>query len=262
MMIGIVSLEDIPKIPQAYQKAVDCGATEALLPLARWFAMPDDGEPQLPAAEAVFKKAIAANVEGARVGLAQMRWFCKRETATGLEKLHAHKLVAEIVAANPQDAEALYFLALFTTHGFGVTAATSKGFEMQQRAADMGHVDAMFELYVHYAQGIGVTDDPQQAFLACQRAANAGHPRAMYNMGAFYAGGRMGPKDLPEAVKWYKRSADQGNPSAMANLALIYATGDGIAADRDYAAELLNQAESLGLNVDALREHVGIWGGE
>jgi TPR repeat protein len=76
----------------------------------------------------------------------------------------------------------------------------------------------------------------------------------MYSLGAFNASGRGLPKNISEAIKWYKRAADKGNASAMAGLAAIYASGDGVEPDREYAQELLDQADYCGLDVSQLRE--------
>ena len=83
----------------------------------------------------------------------------------------------------------------------------------------------------------------------------------MYNLGAFNASGRGVPKNIPEAIKWYERAADSGNPSAMAGLAAIYATGDGVEADREYAKQLLDQADYCGLDVSELRKQLGLAAG-
>jgi uncharacterized protein len=80
----------------------------------------------------------------------------------------------------------------------------------------------------------------------------------MYNMGAFNASGRAMPKNTPEAIRWYKLAADAGNPSAMVGLAVIYATGDGVVPDRDYAEQMLDQADYCGLNVSQVRKQLGL----
>ena len=116
----------------------------------------------------------------------------------------------------------------------------------------------MFELYIHYANGLGVAANDTAALDACRRAAEAGHSRAMYNMGAYNASGRGMPKNITEALKWYERAADAGNPSAMVGLAVIYATGDGVEADREYAEQMLDQADYCGLDVSQIRKQIGL----
>lgn len=258
MMIGILSIEDVARIPEVYRKAAECSQHSSWVTLAWWHAGPDYGEPDLAASETAIRNAIEANVENAKFELARIRWFRKRESATETEQEEAYRLTSEIVRFEPENADAIYLLALLQTHGFGVEASPETGLELQQRAADLGNSDAMFEISLHYAFGLGVDVDEEASLKACQRAAKAGHPRAMYNMGAFNASGSGMPKNIPEAIKWYERAADEGNPLAMAGLAAIYAMGDGVEKDLEYAEQMLDQADYLGLDVRELREQCGL----
>jgi TPR repeat protein len=258
MVIGILTPAEVQKIPVAYRIAAQNGEPGAWLALAWWCANPQFGKPDLKAAEQALKAAIDANVSNARLELVKIRWFFKRDTATPKEKKEAYRFVSEIAAADAGNAQAVYFLALLTTHGFGVAASPDSGFVLQQKAADLGDADAMFELYIHYANGLGVAANDTAALDACRRAAEAGHSRAMYNMGAYNASGRGMPKNITEALKWYERAADAGNPSAMVGLAVIYATGDGVEADREYAEQMLDQADYCGLDVSQIRKQIGL----
>lgn len=226
--------------------------------LAWWLAYPEYGEPDLESAEIAIQTAIKANVGNATLELAKIRWFFKRDTATEAEQQQAYQLVSELVESTPDNSDAIYILALLTTHGFGVAASPQSGFELQERSANLGNADAMFELYAHYSNGLGVPADEELAVKACQRAADAGHSRAMYNIGAFNASGRGITKNIPEAIKWYERAADAGNPSAMAGLAAIYATGDGVDVDCEYAKQMFDQADYCGLDVSQMRKQVGL----
>ena len=256
MMLGILSVDDVEKVPVAYQAAADSGVEQAWLRLAWWHALPDLGEQDLVASEMALSGALKVGAIGAELELVKIRWFFKRDSATLAEKKGAYQLASDLVSRSPNDGQATYFLALLTTHGFGVEPSPEAGFDLQRQAADLGSRDAMFELYIHYAQGIGTAVNEGQAYAACLRAAEAGHARAMYNLGAFHATGRGTAKDMTQAVAWYERAADAGNPSAMAGLAVIYATGDGVEVDREYAEQLFDQADYLGLDVSELRAQV------
>lgn len=258
MLIGILTIEDVAKIPEAYRKAAQHGIDTAWVTLAWWHASPDYGVPDLESAETAIQAAIDANVKNAKFELASIRWYCKRETATKQEKKEAYRLVSEIVNSEPENADAVYHLALFVTHGFGVKADPGAGFDLQQRAAELGNTSAMFEISLHYALGLGVHADEEASLAACRRAADAGHPRAMYNLGAYNASGRGMPKDIPEALKWYERAAEAGNPSAMVGLAVIYATGDEVEPDLQYAEYMFDQADYFGLDVSDIRKQVGL----
>src|SRR5262249_26049536 len=219
MMIGILTPNEVAKIPVAYRSAAEYGDSSAWVKLAWWYALPQFGEPDVKSAEAALQQAINANVENAKLELVKIRWFFKRQTATPVERQEAYEMVSGIADLDPRNAEAVYFLALLSTHGFGVEPSPQRGFALQERAAELGNADAMFELYVHYIHGLGVPSDENAALQACRQAAEAGHSRAMYNLGAFNASGRSMPKNIPEAIKWYERASDSGNPSAMAGLA-------------------------------------------
>lgn len=258
MMLGILTIEEVEKVAKAYRRAAEMGKAGAWIRLAHWAAAPEYGEQDLVIAESALQKAIETGAEGARLELVKIRWFYKRETATEPERADAFRTIQSIVKAEPENAEAIFFLALLTTHGFGTAASPTEGFQLQKRAAALGETDAMFELYIHHAVGLGVPKDEAKAFEACLSAAEAGHSRAMYNIGAFHAAGRGIPKNIPEALKWYERSADAGNPSAMAGLAVIYAMGDGVEVDRKYAEQLFDQADYCGLDVSGLRKRVGM----
>lgn len=258
MIFGALSLNDIAKIPSAYEKAAKCGDLSAWVTLAWWHAYPDFGEPRIDLSERALVSAISADLKSAKLDTAKIRWFFKRETATDAEKQQAYQFASETVADDPENDETIYLLALLTTHGFGVSESPETGFGLQERSADLGNTDAMFELFTHYVHGIGVPADDALAFKACERAADAGHPRAMYNLGAFNATGRGTTRNIAEAVRWYELAADAGNPSAMAGLGMIYATGDGVEVDRDYAAEMFDQAEYCGLDVSQLRSQAGL----
>jgi TPR repeat protein len=116
----------------------------------------------------------------------------------------------------------------------------------------------MLEAFIHHETGLGVPQDSARAFGYLEQAAEAGDPRALYNMGAYCATGRMVRQDMAEAAKWYRKAADAGHIKALATLAVMYATGDGVAQDTEHAAELFDEAEYLGLDVEAMRESVGL----
>ena len=82
MMIGILSEREVARAPQALERAIGCGADEAWIALADWYASPPYGEPDLVAAPATLRRAIAMNVNGARLRLAEMQWYYRRAEAS------------------------------------------------------------------------------------------------------------------------------------------------------------------------------------
>lgn len=258
MQIGILASEEVAKIATAYRRAAELGKNDSWIKLGLWLAAPEFGESDLAGAEAALQKAIALQVFGSELELVRLRWVYMRETVRRDKMAETFRLAASSVDAEPENSEALYFLALLTTHGFGTAASPEHGFQLQNQAANLGSTNAMFELYIHYANGLGVPKDDARAFEACLRAANGGHSRAMCNLGAFHAAGRGTSKNIEKAIKWYDRAAAAGNPRAMAGLAAIYAMGDGVEKDVERAERLLEEAEYCGLDVSALRKKVGM----
>jgi TPR repeat protein len=258
MAIGILSIPEVQKVPEALSKAIDCGVQQAALDLAWWYAWPPFGESDPKRGDEILARAIQNGLMDARLRLVQLRWFFRRDESTESERAEAFHLCRVLAQQPDPSGEAAYFLGLLTCAGFGAPADATAAFESQRRAADLGNSDAMFELYVHHSQGIGVTQDHQAAFEANERAAEAGHPRALYNMGAFYATGHLVEKDMKTAADWYEKAADKGNPQALAMLAVMYAKGEGVEQDTEYATDLFNQADYLGFDVQGLKESVGI----
>lgn len=258
MMIGILSFDTVERIGEALEAAADRGVDEARLELGRWYADPDAGEADLELADATLERAHASGVEGAGAALVRHRWYFRREEASEAERAEAFCIASELAAESRFDGEIVHLLAHLTTHGFGIPADASHGLELQHKAAEMESDDAMFELYIHYSTGLGTEVDEVKALEWCRKAAEAEHSRAMYNMGAFHATGRGVDKDMKEAVRWYEAAADDGNPRAMIGLALIYGTGDGVDQDLEYAEERLSEAEYCGLEVNHVREMLGL----
>ena len=258
MAIGILSISEAQKVPEALSKAIDCGVEHAVLDLAWWYALPPFGESDPKRGDKILARAIQDGFTDACLRLVQLRWFFRRDESTEAERAEAFHLCRVLAKEPGRDGEALYFLGLLTCAGFGTPANAKAAVELQRRAADLGNTDAMFELYVHYSQGIGVTQDYRAAFEANKEAAEAGHPRALYNMGAFYATGQLVEKDMMKAAEWYEEAADKGNPQALAMLAVMNAKGEGVEQDTEYATELFDQADYLGFDVQALRKSVGL----
>jgi hypothetical protein len=136
MMLGILTPEEVQKIPVAYRAAAQQGDADAWVALALWNSNPQFGKPDLEQTEAALKEAIDAKVASAPLELVKIRWFFKRDATTASEKQEAYRFVSAIVEADPKNAEAICFLALLT-QGFRSCVSTA-GF-LQQRAATLGH---------------------------------------------------------------------------------------------------------------------------
>ena len=258
MEIGILTVADVQQAPAALRRAAEWGVPEAWLDLASWQINPPLGTPDLAGATEALRSAITAGVAGAEIRLVELRWFHQRESASSHERVEAFQILNEVLRQTPNDAKALHLLGFLTCQGFGTNADPAAAFELQRRAAALGSADAVFELAIHYSSGLGVDQDDQAAFDAMKDAANAGNLRALYNMGSFHATGRYVAKNLPLAVEWYTRAADAGHARAALTLAVMYATGEGVEQDTETASEYFEAAEHLGLDVQSVRESVGM----
>ena len=257
LMIGILSIEEVEKMPAALRRAAECGHRSAWLQLAAWHERPAWGKPDYQLADDALSRALDDQVPGAGLQLGRLRWFRRRDEATDAEKAQAFELIAAQVKEDDENDEAMYLLGLMTCAGFGTSPDPTAAFELQRKAADRDNADASFELYVHLSTGLGVAVDEQAAFEHVQRAAEAGHARAAYNMGAFLATGRHGKKDMAEAASWYQKACDWGNGRACATLAALYVSGDGVPRDRARARDLFYTAEDQGFDPSAIKEAIG-----
>jgi hypothetical protein len=233
--IGIVSVELARMVPTALDKALALGLAQAGITLADWLVRSPLEEPDFEAAEAALLAAIGLGLPEACIELMSYRWFYRRDSCSPADAAQAFALLQAWWAAHPQDARALYLLALVTCSGFGAAAHPARAAHMLARAAALGNPDAMFELFIYYSNGIGVTVDEDQAIAYLYQAAEAGQLRAMYNLGAFHATGRYVEQDQANAVVWYTRAAEAGHAKAAETLAIMYEEGMGVEADAGLA---------------------------
>ena len=70
---------------------------------------------------------------------------------------------------------------------------------------------------------------------------------AEYKQGAAYLSGAKSAQDPVAAVEAWSRAAAAGHPAATYNLAQMHQVGEGVEEDADYARELFEKADALGL---------------
>ena len=215
------------------------------------------GEPDLVAARAAFREAIAAGVKGAKLRFVEFVWFSCRETATAEEQTEVYRMAQELLDFD-DDGHATYLSGLLTCNGFGTQADPKRAHELHLAATSKGNIDALFELYLYREMGIGVPKDSKVALEFLQLAATLGQSRAMYNLAAYLATGRGVPQDLAKAAEWYSKASEAGNIRATANLAMMYARGEGVPKDLDQARLLFDEADYMGLDVSEARASVGL----
>jgi TPR repeat protein len=258
MMIGILSTEEVGKVPQALKRAIACGEPKAWIVLADWFLKPAHGSSNIPAAIETLRSAIATGNHYAALRLAEVQWHYRRGDATAAEQAEAYAIAKKSAASDANKSAALYLLGLFTFQGFGVHTDPAHAASLQTEAAALGNADAMFEAFIYYETGQGVQKDSARAFTYLESSAEAGNARAMYNLGAYHATGKTVPKNPAVAAEWYRKAGDAGNPKALAMLGVMYAKGEGVRQDLEYAAQLFDEAEYVGFDTSSMREAVGL----
>ena len=87
------------------------------------------------------------------------------------------------------------------------------------RAAEQEDPEALYNLALAYLQGMGVARDPQRAFDALLVAAQAGVIPAQSRLALMYATGEATVQDPIEAHKWFSLAAAANDAAAQVNLA-------------------------------------------
>ena len=88
-----------------------------------------------------------------------------------------------------------------------------------QKAAEQEDPEACYNLALAYMKGEGVDKDPQQAFPLLVAAAEAGVTAAQSKLGLMYVMGQGVSLDAVEGHKWLFLAAANGDPAAQVNLA-------------------------------------------
>lgn len=136
-------------------------------------------------------------------------------------------------------------------YGLGMIAQKNddeyKAFACFEKATERGFIAAQYELGLCYRLGKGVAKNCCKAFdLFKELAEDYNEEGAQNQLGIMFDNGEHVQQDYHKAVKWYKKAADQGLDGAKYNLALCYYYGTGVAEDKDYARDLLEEIAEEG----------------
>lgn len=166
----------------------------------------------------VFAGCIVFSLAGTAFALTDAeKEYLEKERAE-LEKMSA-MLKASIDAlvakeADPNDAKSIYEL--------GVRYLKENpfvGWDLYQRAAEMGYAEAQYALGMEYIKHIQelVPRDAAKAEGArwLEKAAEQGHVEAQLELAKCYSSGKGVKKDEAEALKWARKAAESGDAKAM-----------------------------------------------
>ena len=121
-------------------------------------------------------------------------------------------------------------------------------FELNERAAELGHADAILSMGWFYLNGYGVARDLRMAQHWYRRSARRGNPSAMFSLGyiAYIMGG------YSEARRWFERASKHGHQRSLYWLGKLAWRGHGIAHSRSVAFDYFHRA-ARGRDPEAIR---------
>jgi TPR repeat protein len=129
-------------------------------------------------------------------------------------------------AAQKNNAEALYNLALLHMKGQGVKIDYPTAIGLLKQAADQ----------------------PEFVTICGQKIENIGVKEAEHSLGLAYQQGTFVEKDNSIAAIWYERAVKHQNGDSANNLGLLYVGGDGVSQNLETAEKLFLLAHKLGNN--------------
>jgi len=112
-------------------------------------------------------------------------------------------------------------------------------------AAETNDANCQYNLALMYERGIGVAKDEKEARVWYQKAAVQGNSNAQFNLGVLYENGHGGDVDFAQANHWYRKAAVQGDALAIGNLGMLYIRGDGVKVDKVAGVALLLRSTTL-----------------
>lgn len=277
---------DLAKVIDAYQRAVDHGNLNVLVPLATMIADGADGGADLDRMRAVLLKGSALQTPDAAAAWARLGdlYYASDAPNASSKAVEAYKQavqrgetsvlvrLGEMVGAGeggaPDFALAKEYLEAATELADTTESAAwaalgdlyreaegehrnlASAADAYQRALDLGNLDVLIPL----AQIVGLGDpgipaDFERAKSLLDQAISLDNNRtaaAWIALGNLYRSGDSANADMSKAAFAYEQAAKAGDAVAMVHLARILGTGDGRPADFAAAKALLEEAIASG----------------
>lgn len=127
-------------------------------------------------------------------------------------------------AAEQNDANACYCMALCYMFGFGVIQDDNEAIEWTRKAAELGNNASQYNLGAYYMN----SQDFENGRLWWQKASKSGHGGASYMLANMYLLGDGVEQSLDRAIEYYKRAADKGHVDALYEMGVYYTEGKGV----------------------------------
>ncbi|ATQ73576.1 hypothetical protein CR152_02940 [Massilia violaceinigra] len=149
-------------------------------------------------------------------------------------------------AAEQQNPDGLYGLALYYNKGWGCVANPELSFTTMRTAAEAGNAWAQFDLGLYYMKGYGCQADMAKAVEWISKAAEAGLAQAQYEMGVLYLNGEGMPQNLGESLAWFMKAGEQNHPDAVFYIGAAFYDGLGVEKDPVKGMEIMRDAVQMG----------------
>ena len=217
------------KAVECYQKALEFGYADAVVPLADIYKKQGKEEEML-------RILIEAGEQGNVEAMGALYWYYDEN-----EDVFNYAKWTER-AALQGDTTAMCLTADCYSARNGVEEDVEKAFHWYQKSAQAGDSDGMCYFADCYRDGRGCEQNLSMAVEWYEKSADLGNPFAMCRLGLLYDAGKGVSHDVSIAAQWYRKSAEAGNGNAMYYLAMDYEYGEGVAQSEVKAKEWYEKA--------------------
>lgn len=179
-------------------------------------------------------------------------YFFGAAALTGRDIAKDHALARAYLEKAQDHPAALELLGEASLENDGKEPDFARAIGYFRRAAQLDNSDAAYALALLYKTGRGVAADPAEAANWLRKASEAGHTAAMVEFAIMEFNGVGVTRDRADAVKLLRRAATAGNIVAQNRLARLLAEGLGVEKNHSEAMLWNSRAKAAGLVDDKL----------
>ncbi len=140
-------------------------------------------------------------------------------------------------AAEQEDGDGLWTLALAYEHGRGVAKNVEVAIEYYERGAEVGHARSLNSLGCYYIRGDVVEQNMKYGVEMVLRASLLGDGEAMANLGRCYQFGNGCMGNMKKAIVWYKKSLELIPNDELEQKTMIFEMMPDMGDEEDYYGE-------------------------
>ena len=175
----------------------------------------ENGDEDAPALAEKFRKAAAAEPRiasgdaQAQADLAAVYMFVGNSLGQA-DPAEDYAIAFDLAkkAADQDNGDGIWTLALAYQHGRGVPANIDIAIELYERGAELGHAASQHSLACYYLTGDVLEKDSKKGFELCMKAAQQGYGLAMRDVGRCYQFGNGVMGNMRTAVEWYEKALE------------------------------------------------------